>query len=80
MRADTGTNCTTDGCAISQWNDTSNYSNHAIQSTGSAQPIYKTNVLNGNPVINFDTKTKYLTSTMTGSYKTVFAVRNLAMT
>lgn len=65
MKADTGTNCSTDGCSISQWNDNSNFSNHAIQSTGAAQPIYKTNVINGNPVINFNTTAKYLTSTMT---------------
>jgi len=44
-----------DGDALSQWDDSSGQANHATQSTGSLQPLYKTSILNSNPVVRFDT-------------------------
>lgn len=77
LKANAGTNCTTDWCSISKWNDVWWSNNHAIQNTGSAQPIYKSNIINWNPVINFNTTGKYLINTTWWTYRTVFAVRNL---
>jgi hypothetical protein len=80
LKANAGTNCSTDGCAISQWNDVWWSNNHARQTTGSAQPVYKINSANFNPVINFNTTTKYMINTTGWTYRTIFAVRNLAWT
>lgn len=52
LRADSITGLT-EGAAISQWNDESGNNNHATQATGSYQPTYRTNVLNGKPVVRF---------------------------
>ncbi len=49
-----------DGGTISQWNDLSGQSNHAIQETPANQPVYKTNILNDKPVVRFDGNSKYL--------------------
>ena len=80
LKANVGTNCIVDGCAISKWNDVWGSNNHAIQNTRAAQPLYKVNALNWNPVINFDTTAKYLVSTTWWTYRTIFAVRNLEWT
>ena len=50
-----------DGDPISQWNDESANADHAVQATGSKQPIYKTGILNGHPVVRFDGSNDYLT-------------------
>lgn len=54
FKADSGTSTTTDGVAISQWNDSSGNTRHATQATGSLQPIYKAAIQNGLPVVRFD--------------------------
>jgi hypothetical protein len=43
-----------DGQALASWTDLSGQNNHATQGTGSRQPLYKTNALNGLPVVRFD--------------------------
>jgi hypothetical protein len=42
-----------DGDAISSWTDSSGGSKHGTQATGSAQPIYKTAIANGKPIVRF---------------------------
>jgi hypothetical protein len=43
-----------DGNAVIQWNDASGNSNHAAQGTVGSRPTYRTNVVNGKPVVRFD--------------------------
>ena len=43
-----------DNDSIAQWDDLSGNDNHATQSTESYKPLYKTNILNGKPVVRFD--------------------------
>jgi len=43
-----------DGDAVSQWNDSSGQNNHAVQNTADNKPIFKTNIVNGLPVVRFD--------------------------
>src|SRR5690606_2320375 len=57
LRADTGTSTTTNGTALSQWNDWSGNSYHASQAIGVNQPGYRnhdTDNINFNPVLRFD--------------------------
>jgi len=53
-KADAGTSTTTDGVAISQWNDQSGNGHHLVQATGGNQPLYKAAIQNGLPVVRFD--------------------------
>ncbi len=46
--------------AVATWHDRSNNNWNAIQATSTAQPIFKTNQLNGNPVVSFDGTTDRL--------------------
>jgi hypothetical protein len=45
---------TTDGSAVSQWNDKSSNARHASQSTASLRPAYTANGLNGKSVVTFN--------------------------
>jgi hypothetical protein len=49
--SDNGTTPCTDGDTVYVWKDRSGSSNDAIQSTAGSRPTYKTNILNGKPVI-----------------------------
>ena len=40
---------------VQQWNDQSTVANHARQTTAANKPVYRTNILNGNPVLRFST-------------------------
>lgn len=59
LKADAWTNCTTDGCDISWWDEQSwnpvFAGNQPVQNNAARRPTYWANVLNFNPVINFDT-------------------------
>ena len=43
----------TDGTGVSTWTDLAG-SNNATQATATNQPTFKTNIINGNPVVRFD--------------------------
>ena len=43
-----------DGASVDRWADLSGLGRDAVQATGSKQPTFKTNILNGYPVIRFD--------------------------
>lgn len=50
---DNGTTSASDGQNVQQWNDQSTVVNHARQTTGANKPVYRTGVINGNPVLRF---------------------------
>lgn len=54
LKADAGTSTTTNGAALGTWTDQSGNGNTASQATSALQPLYKTNVINGKPAIQFD--------------------------
>jgi hypothetical protein len=43
-----------DGDAIDTWTDLSGNGNHSTQSDATKKPTYKTNIINGKPVLRFD--------------------------
>lgn len=43
-----------DGSSVTTWKDQSGFNAHFNQSTTASKPIYKTNIINGNPVVRFD--------------------------
>lgn len=43
-----------DGDAVATWSDVSGNAQHATQATASKRPLYKTSILNGQPVVRFD--------------------------
>jgi hypothetical protein len=43
-----------DGAAVTSWSDSSGLGNDAAQATGTKQPSYQTNEVNGLPVVQFD--------------------------
>jgi len=54
LKADAGTSTTTNGVALATWTDQSGNGNTASQATATLQPLYKANVINGMPAIQFD--------------------------
>lgn len=50
-----------DGAAVAQWSDASGLANHATQGTAAMRPLFKTNILNGKPVVRFDGVDDFLT-------------------
>ncbi len=50
---DAGVTLATDGQRIQQWNDQSGNNNHFSQTDTTKQPLYKTNIQNGLPIIRF---------------------------
>lgn len=68
-----------DGDPVTTWNDSSVSANNATQATASQKPLYKTNILNGKPVVRFDGSNDELVTInntgISGNYTlTVFAV------
>ena len=63
---------------VSQWNDLSGNGWHLTQGTGTAQPLYDTNVLNFKPGIKFDTNDFLLNSSITVAQTAsfVFVIKN----
>lgn len=43
-----------DAAAVTQWDDASGNGRHVLQATAANQPLYKTAILNGLPVVRFD--------------------------
>lgn len=43
-----------DGMSVAQWDDLSGGANHAVQATGTRQPLYKANIQNGRAGLLFD--------------------------
>jgi hypothetical protein len=62
-----GTTPAVDGDTIQQWNDLSASAANATQTTPASKPTYKTNILNGNPVIRFSGSQSMLTSSFLNS-------------
>jgi len=63
--------------AVSSWLDSSGNGYSMVQATGANQPIYKTNIVNGKPVVRFDATNDELAvslSTTTSAGWTVFIV------
>lgn len=63
LRADSGTSTTTDGVAVSNWNDVAITATSFQQSNGASQPIYRNNAtdnINYNPTVDFTSGTKLL--------------------
>ncbi len=54
LKADFGVNTTTDGASISTWNDQSGNGINVSQSNANQKPIFKSNLMNGYPAIEFD--------------------------
>lgn len=52
-----------DGSSVSSWLDQSGNEAHMFQGTSAAQPILKTNILNGRPVVRFDGVDDFLNMT-----------------
>jgi hypothetical protein len=50
---DSGVTLATNGQSVAQWNDQSGNSNHATQPTSGYRPVFKTNVQNGLPSVQF---------------------------
>ena len=53
LRSDQGTSTTTDGVAVSSWNDLSGNANHASQPNGAKQPTYISSSINSLPALRF---------------------------
>ena len=43
-----------DGAAVSSWTDSSGNGRHFTQATGTRQPLYKSGIIGGKPVVRFD--------------------------
>lgn len=43
-----------DGDPVSSWTDLSGNANHAVQASGTKQPLFKTAIINGKDVVRFD--------------------------
>lgn len=52
----------TDGASVTSWTDSSGGGLTVSQGTSGNQPIYKTNILNGLPIVRFDGTNDYLSS------------------
>lgn len=70
LKADVGTNTTTNGAVVSQWDDQGPAAKNASQGTPANQPLYKdgTAGVNFNPAISFDGTNDYLANTAGGFY------------
>ena len=71
---------TADGTPIGIWNDSSSNGFSVSQATSAYQPVFKTNQVNGKPVLRFDGTHMSMKGAFTGSItdKTMFVVVRLA--
>lgn len=65
-----------DGDPVGTWPDASGRAQDAVQATGADQPLYKTGIVNGLPVVRFSDTSDVLAVPTTGSHgaTTIFAV------
>ena len=65
-----------DGDTLTTWTDSSNNTLNATQSTTSKKPTYKTNIINGEPIVRFDGVDDFMStvSTPLSSHFTAFVV------
>lgn len=66
-----------DGDPVSTWTDQSGNGNDATQQTAANKPLYKTNIVNGKPVVRFDGTSDLLATANTMVSRTIFAVAEL---
>jgi hypothetical protein len=62
-----------DNDPVTSWTDLSGNDYHAIQNTTANQPTFKTNVMNGKPVVRFDGDNDYL---LTGTFSSALSQPN----
>lgn len=78
LRADT--NYVLSGSDVSQWNDCSGNNNNASQNVSASKPLWLGNILNGNPVLNFDGLNDFfngsIISNINNSSLSIFIVAN----
>lgn len=55
-----------DGDAVATWTDGTGYARNMTQATSGSRPIFKTNILNGMPVVRFDGTDDFLGNTTIG--------------
>ena len=67
----------TNGQFIAQWNDKSGNNHNAVQAASGAQPVLKTNALNGNSAVIIQNTSELMTGP-TGTYQTIVGVRNMS--
>jgi hypothetical protein len=65
-----------DNDPVTTWPDESGNGNDVSQSTAGFKPVFKTNILNGLPIVRFDGIDDTLTGGFTITYGSVFAVAN----
>ncbi len=63
LRSDQGTSTTTNGTAVSFWNDISGNANNSEQSSAALRPLYISSGINGLPTLRFDGADDFLTVT-----------------
>ncbi|HVM87378.1 MAG TPA: T9SS type A sorting domain-containing protein [Puia sp.] len=64
----------TNGSSIAKWLDKSGRAANALQNSGSAKPVYKTNQLNGFGAVIFQNTNQYMTGA-SGAYQTIISTR-----
>lgn len=62
---DAGSLALSDNDPVSTWADRSGNGNDATQGTGANQPTYKTNILNGRPIVRFDATNDGMSTALT---------------
>ena len=63
-----------DGAAVASWPDSSGNGNDAAQSVAGERPLFKTNIINGKPVLRFDGVDDFLNANMLGAVTTTASI------
>ncbi len=73
LKADSITGLSDDE-AVTTWTDSSSVSNNVTQSTADKKPLYKTNIINSQPVVRFDGTNDTLTGAFSSSVSTPYTL------